>query len=206
MRSPCGRRRSRDGRAGRFVDDTEDYLALVLRAWSFVSLSAKPISSASGLPARRSFYLPRALAGACRGQDSRSSSQGAPSTVSGAPTGSDRQADARPSRSVGMDLVCVTLRWRGVDSNHQYRVTPPRFREGVISTPLDSHQPKGSTNENRHHGNAEGSCDLRPVSDLHDGIGIQPTLRSGRDATSLVHEPTVGTAATGDNGCGSCCG
>ena len=123
-----------------------------------------------------------------------------------APTGSDRQADARPSRSVGMDLVCVTLRWRGVDSNHQYRVTPPRFREGVISAPLDSHQPKGSTNENRHHGNAEGSCDLRPVSDLHDGIGIQPTLRSGRDATSLVHEPTVGTAATGDNGCGSCCG
>ena len=123
-----------------------------------------------------------------------------------APTGSDRQADARPSRSVGMDLVCVTLRWRGVDSNHQYRVTPPRFREGVISAPLDSHQPKGSTNENRHHGNAGGSCDLRPVSDLHDGIGIQPTLRSGRDATSLVHEPTVGTAATGDNGCGSCCG
>src|SRR6516162_10790088 len=68
-------------------------------------------------------------------------------------------------------------------SVYQYRVTPPRFREGVISAPLDSHQPKGSTNENRHHGNAEGSCDLRPVSDLHDGIGIQPTLRSGRDAT-----------------------
>src|SRR5215471_14412864 len=55
-------------------------------------------------------------------------------------------------------MVCTTLRWRGVDSNHQYRVTPPRFREGVISAPLDSHQPKGSTNESRHHGNAGGSC------------------------------------------------
>jgi len=147
LRSPCGCRRSRDGRAGRFVDDTEDYLALVLGAWSFVSLSAKPISSASGLPARRSFYLPRALAGACRGQDSRSSSQGAPSTVSGAPTGSDRQADARTSRSVGMDLVCVTLRWRREDSNHRSRwsgpgrqtASPPfRTRRGLLEAPCAS--------------------------------------------------------------------
>jgi len=43
-------------------------------------------------------------------------------------------------------MVCTTLRWRGVDSNHQYRVTPPRFRQGVKSAPLASHQPKGSTN------------------------------------------------------------
>ena len=31
-----------------------------------------------------------------------------------------------------------TRRWRGVDSNHQYRATRQRFREGVISAPLDS--------------------------------------------------------------------
>jgi hypothetical protein len=62
---------------------------------------------------------------------------GAPSTVSGASTGSDRQADARPSRSVGMDLVCVTLRWREVDSNHWYRVMRSRFRERLMSLPLD---------------------------------------------------------------------
>src|SRR5437868_14268074 len=35
-------------------------------------------------------------------------------------------------------MVCMTRRWRGVDSNHQYRVTRQRFREGVISAPLDS--------------------------------------------------------------------
>src|SRR5215472_16394322 len=56
-------------------------------------------------------------------------------------------------------MVRKTLRWRRVDSNHQYRVTPPRFRQGVKSAPLASHQPKGSTNEeSRHHGNAGGSC------------------------------------------------
>jgi len=92
------------------------------------------------------FYLPSALAGACRGQDSRSFSRGAPSPVSGAPAGSDRQSDGRPSRSVGMDLVCVTLRWRGMDSNHQYRVSRSRVREGVMSAPLDSSPTEGSRN------------------------------------------------------------
>src|SRR5215469_16996462 len=52
----------------------------------------------------------------------------------------------------------LTLRWREVDSNHWYRVMRSRFREGVISVPPASHQPKGSTNESRHHGNAGGSC------------------------------------------------
>ena len=83
------------GRTDSRITGPRSYLALVLRAWSFVSLSAKPISSASGLPARCSFYLPRAHAGACRGQDSRSSPlhepiiQTFPKRQCGAPISSD---------------------------------------------------------------------------------------------------------------------
>src|SRR5690348_6055930 len=43
-----------------------------------------------------------------------------------------------------------TRRWRGVDSNRQYRVTRQRFREGVISAPLDSPPTESSTKESRH--------------------------------------------------------
>ena len=44
-------------------------------------------------------------------------------------------------------MVCTTLRWRGMDSNHQYRVV----REGIISGSLDTCHRKGSTNESRYH-------------------------------------------------------
>jgi hypothetical protein len=37
----------------------------------------------------------------------------------------------------GEPLVCTTLRWREVDSNHWYRVMRSRFRERPMSPPLD---------------------------------------------------------------------
>ena len=109
--------------------------------------------------------------GACRGQDSRSSSQGAPSPVSGAPAGSDRQSDARPSRSVGMDLVCVTRRRRKGDSKlsvPRQRKGPRRFA-GDLSPSATSQPPKGGAKK-------------RPRSAAHQAFADSASLliRSGR--------------------------
>src|SRR5215472_11961712 len=37
--------------------------------------------------------------------------------------------------------VCMTPRWREVASNHQYRVTRPRFREGVTTERQHKREP-----------------------------------------------------------------
>jgi hypothetical protein len=44
----------------------------------------------------------------------------------------------------------LTPRWREPDSNHRYRVTPPRVREGLMSPLLDPANGKVGANVNRH--------------------------------------------------------
>src|SRR5271168_2516443 len=83
----------------------------------------------------------------------------------------------------------VTRRWRKPDSNRRYRVTQARFREGLMSPPLDS-----SLTEN----SARTRTDTRTTTGAFRGTDASnPLPSSGESGTNsvigstLYHEPAA---------------